>query len=65
MIDMAVNPDKANQVLDIPYSYHKIVTQRLVSLGVDMIWLGDDVGRAERHADVSQNVASIFQTTHG
>ncbi|HEY5159427.1 MAG TPA: uroporphyrinogen decarboxylase family protein [Anaerolineales bacterium] len=44
MIDMATNPDKANRVLDIPYSYHKIVTQRLVRLGVDMIWLGDDVG---------------------
>jgi uroporphyrinogen decarboxylase len=44
MIDMAMNPDIANRVLDIPYSYHKIVTQRLVSLGVDMIWLGDDVG---------------------
>jgi uroporphyrinogen decarboxylase len=44
MIDMAANPDKANRVLDIPYSYHKIVTQRLVTLGVDMIWLGDDVG---------------------
>jgi uroporphyrinogen decarboxylase len=44
LIDMATQPDKANRVLDIPYSYHKIVTQRLVSLGVDMIWLGDDVG---------------------
>jgi uroporphyrinogen decarboxylase len=44
MMDMALNPDKANRVLDIPYSYHNIVTQRLVSLGVDMIWLGDDVG---------------------
>ena len=44
LIDLATQPDKANQVLDIPYSYHKIVTQRLVSLGVDMIWLGDDIG---------------------
>jgi uroporphyrinogen decarboxylase len=44
MIDLAMDPDKANRVLDIPYSYHKTVTQRLVSLGVDMIWLGDDVG---------------------
>ncbi len=44
MIDMATNPDTANRVLDIPYSYHKIITQRLVSLGVDMIWLGDDIG---------------------
>jgi Uroporphyrinogen-III decarboxylase len=44
MIDMATQPDIANRVLDIPYSYHKTVTQRLVRLGVDMIWLGDDVG---------------------
>jgi uroporphyrinogen decarboxylase len=44
MIDMAINPDKADRILDIPFSFHKIVTQRLVSLGVDMIWLGDDVG---------------------
>lgn len=44
LMDMATDPDQANRVLDIPYSYHKVVTQRLVSLGVDMIWLGDDVG---------------------
>jgi uroporphyrinogen decarboxylase len=44
MIDMATEPDKAARFLDIPYSYHKFVTQRLVRLGVDMIWLGDDVG---------------------
>ena len=44
MMDLAMQPDKANRVLDIPYSYHKIVTQRLVSMGVDMIWLGDDMG---------------------
>ncbi len=44
LMDMAMDPDKANRVLDIPYSYNKVVTQHLVSLGVDMIWLGDDVG---------------------
>jgi uroporphyrinogen decarboxylase len=44
MMDLATQPEKANQVLDIPYSYHKIVAQRLVRLGVDMVWLGDDVG---------------------
>jgi uroporphyrinogen-III decarboxylase len=44
MVDLAVDPDRADQVLDIPYSYHTIVTQHLVRLGVDMIWLGDDVG---------------------
>jgi uroporphyrinogen-III decarboxylase len=30
--------------LDIPYRYHLTVTQRLAQLGVDMIWLGDDMG---------------------
>lgn len=44
MIDLAANPDTANQILDIPFSYHEVVTQRLVRMGVDMIWLGDDVG---------------------
>jgi uroporphyrinogen decarboxylase len=44
LMDMAINPEMANRVLDIPYYYHKTVTQRLVKMGVDMIWLGDDVG---------------------
>jgi uroporphyrinogen-III decarboxylase len=44
LIDMATDPGKANVVLDFPYQYHKIVTENLVKLGVDMIWLGDDVG---------------------
>lgn len=44
LIDMAVDPGKANHILDIPYHYHLHVTQQLVRLGVDMIWLGDDVG---------------------
>ena len=44
MMDMAADPVKANLVLDFPYHYHRVVTQRLVKMGVDMIWLGDDVG---------------------
>ncbi len=44
MMDMAANPAVANRVLDIPYHYHQAVTQQLVRMGVDMIWLGDDVG---------------------
>jgi uroporphyrinogen decarboxylase len=44
MMDMAADEGKANRVLEIPYQYHKTVTQQLVQLGVDMIWLGDDVG---------------------
>ncbi len=44
MIDMATDPGRANCVLDFPFRYHMSVTQRLVRMGVDMIWLGDDVG---------------------
>jgi uroporphyrinogen decarboxylase len=44
LIDLATDPVRANLVLDIPFYYHKTVTQRLVRMGVDMVWLGDDVG---------------------
>ena len=44
LIDMATDPGRANCVLDFPFRYHMAVTQRLVQMGVDMIWLGDDVG---------------------
>ena len=44
LIDMATDPGRANCVLDFPFFYHKSVTQALVRMGVDMIWLGDDVG---------------------
>lgn len=44
LTDMASNPDRANQVLEIPFRYHLAVTRHLVERGVDMIWLGDDVG---------------------
>ena len=44
MLDFVGDPARANRVLDFPYQYHKAVTQRLVKMGVDMIWLGDDVG---------------------
>jgi uroporphyrinogen decarboxylase len=44
LMDMASNPAKADLVLDMPYHYHKEVTCQLVKMGVDMIWLGDDVG---------------------
>ena len=44
MIDMATDPGRANCVMDFPFRYHMSVTQKLVRMGVDMIWLGDDVG---------------------
>ena len=44
LIDMVADPDLADQVLDLPYQYHLTAAKRLVEMGVDMIWLGDDVG---------------------
>ncbi|MFP4377229.1 MAG: uroporphyrinogen decarboxylase family protein [Spirochaetales bacterium] len=44
MCDMVADPDLAEAVLEIPYRYHLEVIRRLARLGVDMIWLGDDMG---------------------
>ncbi len=44
MMDLIQNPDLANRVLDLTYNYHRVVTHKLVEMGADMIWLGDDVG---------------------
>ena len=44
LIDMGRDPARAGCVLDFPFHYHMAVTQNLVRMGVDMIWLGDDIG---------------------
>jgi uroporphyrinogen decarboxylase len=44
MLDMSMDPDLANQILDIPYQYHLTAAKKLVEMGVDMIWTGDDMG---------------------
>lgn len=44
MMDFILNPDLAEKVLDIPYHYHLTAASKLVAMGVDMIWTGDDVG---------------------
>jgi uroporphyrinogen decarboxylase len=42
--DLALNPELAEQILDIPYHYHLTAAKNLTQMGVDMIWTGDDVG---------------------
>jgi len=42
--DLVLNPDLAEHILEIPYCYHLTAAKRLVTMGVDMIWIGDDVG---------------------
>jgi uroporphyrinogen decarboxylase len=42
--DFALKPELAEQILDIPFQYHLTAAKKLVEMGVDMIWTGDDVG---------------------
>jgi len=44
LMDLVVDPDLADRILEIPYRYHLTAAQKLVELGVDMIWIGDDIG---------------------
>jgi len=44
LMDFVANPDLAERILDIPYRYHLAAATKLVEMGVDMIWVGDDVG---------------------
>jgi uroporphyrinogen-III decarboxylase len=44
LMDLMLQPDLANRILDIPYQYHLTAAKKLVEMGVDMIWIGDDVG---------------------
>jgi uroporphyrinogen decarboxylase len=44
MMDLVENPSLADRILDIPYRFHRAAAMRLVEMGVDMIWLGDDIG---------------------
>jgi uroporphyrinogen decarboxylase len=42
--DFVLKPDLAEALLDIPYRYHLTAARNLAEMGVDMIWIGDDVG---------------------
>lgn len=46
--DFILNPDLAEHILEIPYRYHLTAARKLVEMGVDMIWIGDDVGTQNR-----------------
>jgi len=42
--DFVINRELAERILQIPYQYHLTAAKKLVEMGVDMIWTGDDVG---------------------
>lgn len=43
LMDFVADPDLAQEILDIPYHYHRTAAERLARMGVDMIFLGDDI----------------------
>ena len=47
LMDLVLNSEFAERILDIPYNYHLTAAKKLVEMGVDMIWIGDDVGAQE------------------
>jgi uroporphyrinogen decarboxylase len=44
LLDFMVDPEITDRILEIPYQYHRAVARRMAQMGVDMIWLGDDMG---------------------
>jgi uroporphyrinogen decarboxylase len=44
LMDFVLDPELAGRILDIPDHFHLEAAKKLVGLGVDMIWTGDDVG---------------------
>lgn len=59
LTDFLTNPELAERILDIPYQYHLAAAKKLVAMGVDMIWTGDDVG-AQRGMLISPNTWRKF-----
>ncbi|MDP2999791.1 MAG: uroporphyrinogen decarboxylase family protein [Bryobacterales bacterium] len=59
LMDFVEDPALAERILDIPFRYHLAAAKRLVNLGVDMIWTGDDVG-AQRSMMVSPKIWRRF-----
>mgnify|MGYP001132264039 FL=1 len=44
LTDFSLNPELAQEILEIPYQYHLTAAKQLTRMGVDMIWMGDDMG---------------------
>jgi uroporphyrinogen decarboxylase len=42
--DMILNPDFAHKLLDLAMEFSLTAALKLVNMGVDILWLGDDVG---------------------
>jgi len=59
LVDLMMDPDLANQILDVVAGYHKDVAVNMAKRGVDMVWLGDDWG-AQNSSIVSVDTWNEF-----
>ncbi len=44
LMDFVTAPDTADAILDIPFAHHLRAAETLTRMGVDMVWIGDDIG---------------------
>lgn len=44
MMDLVINKDFVNDLMDKVMEYHLYISRKLVKMGVDIIWWGDDIG---------------------
>ena len=61
LTDFITDPGLSERILDIPYQYHLTAAKKLVEMGVDMIWIGDDVGMQTGMLIRAEGVAEIPQ----
>lgn len=60
-MDLVSDRELAETILDIPFHYHLTAAKKLTEIGVDMVWVGDDIG-AQNSMIVSPDMwRSIFK----
>lgn len=65
LMDLVTDLDLAKAILDIPFRYHLAAAKRLVELGVDAIWVGDDIGAQHAMAISPELWRNVFKPMWG
>ena len=65
LVDFIQDPDLAEEILNIPYKYHLNAAKKLTKMGVDMIWIGDDVGAQHSMLISPDTMASFLEAQDG
>ena len=66
LMDFMADPSLADAILEIPYRYH--LSRRRApgpTMGVDMLWTGDDIGDADGDALLPRHVAPVPEAADG